>query len=205
MTTVTEAAKRIGGGLDLSALDRADLETICADPLLAQRFARKLVGLAKQVIPGREWSLEDLRDIFEAAVRGRRSDGARIVEGRYFRKRLREQCALAERYADPFALVVVSLQAEAPEGAYQSVLDAIVERLRNTDMVFPYRQRFALVLPKMRLEWLGPLVERVRELIDVGAGVDAIDTIETLVYPDPDYADTQAVLDWAEDQLRTAP
>jgi hypothetical protein len=163
------------------------------------------VELAEKIVPGRSWSVEDVRDILDAAVRGRRDPGVRIVEGRYFRKRLREQCALSERYGDPFAIVVISLLPEPQEGVYPSVLDAVVERLRRTDMVFLYRRRFALLLPRMRREALAPLVERVRELIEVGAGEAVIEEIESLVYPDPRHPDTQAVLDWAEDQLRTTP
>lgn len=49
MTTVTETAKRLGEGLDLSELEEADLATICADPLLAQRIARQLVEIAEEV------------------------------------------------------------------------------------------------------------------------------------------------------------
>jgi hypothetical protein len=80
-----------------------------------------------------------------------------------------------------------------------------VERLRKTDMVFLYKRRFALVLPRMRAESLEPLIERVRELVAVGAGEDVVEGIDALVYPDEQHAETQAVLDWAEDQLRTTP
>lgn len=205
MTTVTETAKRIGEALDLSELRDADVASICRDPLLAQRIARQIVEAAEGVVPGRRWSIEDVRDILDSAVRGSREETVRIVEGRYFRKRVREQCALADRYGDPFAVVVVALSSEPQDGLYQSVLDAIVERLRRSDMVFLYKRRFALILPRMRPESLAALVERVRELIRVGAGEDAIEGIESLVYPDPRNPDTQSVLDWAEDQLRTRP
>jgi len=205
MTTVTEIAKRIGVGLDLSEFEEADLQAICAHPALAGRFARRFADLASEVIPGRKWSVEDLRDILEAALSGPRTPGVRIVEGRYFRKRVREHCALADRYGDPFAVVVISVLPEPSDGVYDSVLDAVVERLRSTDMVFLYRRRFALLLPRMRDETLGPLVERVRELIRVAVGEEAIDDIESLVYPNPVHPDTRSVLDWAEDQLRTTP
>lgn len=205
MTTVTETAKRIGEGLDLSELDDADVATICADPLLAQRIARQIVDLAEAVVPGRRWSIEDVRDILDAAVRGRRETGVRILEGRYFRKRVREQCAISERYGDPFSVVVIALAPEPSEGVYQSVLDAVVERLRRTDMVFLYKRRVALLLPRMRSESLAPLIQRVRELIAVGVGEQVIEHIEWLVFPHRQFNDTQAVLDWAEDQLRTTP
>jgi hypothetical protein len=205
MTTVTETAKRIGDGLDLSELEEADLATICSDPLLAQRVAKQLSDLAHAVLPGRRWSIEDLRDILDAAVRRGSERGVRIIEGRYFRKRVREQCALADRYGDPFAVVIVHLGPEPHDGLYPTVLDAIAERLRATDMLFLYRRRFAIVLPRMQRDALARLIDRVRELVHATAGDGAIEAIDSLLYPTEDCGDTQAVLDWAEDQLRTTP
>jgi len=202
MTTVTEAAKRLIDGEEEDALTSGDLSRICADSLLAQRLGRRIAAAAQEIAPGRQWTLEDLRDVLEVACRGPAPDSVRVLEGRYFRKRLREQCALAERYGDPFACVVVHLSDDHDPATYESVLDAITDRLRRTDMVFLYKRRFALILPRMRAVSLGPLVERVRQLVGVGAGEEALDRVRSLVFPDPAYADTQSVLDWAEDQLR---
>lgn len=203
MTTVTEAAKRLVGTEDDEAIESGNLDRICADPVLAQRLARRIAALAHDVAPGREWSIENIRDVFEVACRGPQVDKVQVLEGRYFRKRLREQCALAERYGDPFAIVVVRLDDALDSTAlYDSVLDAITDRLRRTDMVFLYKRRFALILPRMRAVSLGPLIGRLERLVQVGAGGEVIDHVTTLVYPDPEHADTQAVLDWAEDQLR---
>jgi hypothetical protein len=200
MTTVTEAAKRLIGGDDESALREGDLARICADPVLAQRFVRRLAEAAREISPGRSWSMEDLRDVCEAAVRGPRTDGVGVFEGRYLRKRLREHCGLADRYGDPFSVVVLTF-AETPDGAtYESALDAVVERLRRTDMVFLYRRRLVLVLPRVRSGALAQLVERVAAL--VRAGTDLALAVATLSYPDPAVPDTQGVLDWIEDQLR---
>lgn len=202
MTTVTEAAKRLTGGDDEEALKSGDLERICDDPVLAQRLARRLAEAARDVAPGREWSIEDLRDVLEVACRGPQPDGVRVLEGRYFRKRLREQCALAERYGDPFACVIVRVRTQLDPSVYDSVLDAMSERLRRTDMIFLYKRRLALVLPRMRAVSLGPMIERLRKLVAVGAGEKALEDVRSLVYPDPVHPDTQSVLDWAEDQLR---
>jgi len=204
VTTVTEAAKRLIGGADEADLRAGDLEKICADPVLAQRLARRLAEAARDIAPGREWSMEDLRDVLEVAVRGPREERVRILEGRYFRKRLREQCALAERYGDPFSCVVVTLVSGEVEGRglYASVLDAITERLRSSDMVFLYRRRFALILPRMRAESLGQLVGRITELVGEAVGGPVLESVQSLSYPDPVLQDTQSVLDWAEDRLR---
>ncbi len=202
MTTVTEAAKRLIGGEEEEALKEGDLERILADPMLAQRLARRLAESAGEIAPGREWTIEDLRDVLEVACRGPRTDKVRILEGRYFRKRLREHCALADRYGDPFACVVVRIGKQLDPSVYDSVLDAMAEKLRRTDMIFLYKRRFALILPRMRAVSLGPLIERLRKLVAVGAGEQALGDVRSLVYPDPIHPDTQSVLDWAEDQLR---
>ncbi|MFW5920621.1 MAG: hypothetical protein ACOCUS_02185, partial [Polyangiales bacterium] len=156
----------------------------------------------REIAPGRDWTVEDLRDVLEVAVRGVASDRPKVLEGRYFRKRLREHGAIAERYGDPFACVVLALGPERPSQLYSSVLDAVTENLRRTDMVFLYRKRLALVLPRMRADALGPFLERVRNLVAVGAGEDSIQSLAALVYPHEEVPDTAAVLDWAEDQPR---
>ncbi len=202
MTTVTEAAKIFLTDDENAALEEGDLERICADPALAQRMARKLVALARKTMPNREWTPEDLRDVLEVAVHGTPQKAARLLEGRYFRKRLREQINLADRYGDTFAVVVLSMVEGVGQEVYSSVLDAVTERLRRTDMVFLYRRRFALVLPRMRVASLEPLLERVLALIAVGAGSQALESIHSLVYPESTIEDGTEVLDWAEDQLR---
>ena len=124
-------------------------------------------------------------------------------EGRHFRKRLREQCELAERYGDPFACVVVSLVDDVTDPVCaQSVLDAVTEGLRRTDMVFVYRRRFALILPRMRVEALTDFLDRIQKLVSFGAGESTVTSIASMVYPNARLPDTRAVLDWAEDMLR---
>ncbi len=204
MTTVTEATKRLVGGDDEADLRSGNLERICADPVLAQRLARRLAEAARDIAPGREWSMEDLRDVLEVAVRGPRDNSVRVLEGRHFRKRLREQAALAERYGDPFSCVVFTLVRGAVEGGgmYATVLDAIIERLRRSDMVFLYRRRFAMILPRMRAESLDQLVGRITELVGESHTGTVLESVQCLSYPDPVLQDTQSVLDWAEDRLR---
>ena len=131
MTTVTEATKRLVGGDDEADLRSGNLERICADPVLAQRLARRLAEAARDIAPGREWSMEDLRDVLEVAVRGPRDNSVRVLEGRHFRKRLREQAALAERYGDPFSCVVFTLVrgAEGRHRGLEGVASALGAKL----------------------------------------------------------------------------
>ena len=202
MTTVTEVVKPVLDEEDETAIAKGDLQRLCANPHLAQRFARLLAKAAQGVSPGREWTPEDLRDVLEVAVHGTGQESARVLEGRYFRKRLREQLNLADRYGDSFAVVVITMAPGVSEGVYASVLDAVTERLRRTDMIFLYRRRFALVLPRMRPAALEPLIDRVRELVAIGAGDATLERIDSLCYPTDEIAEGSDVLDWAEDQLR---
>lgn len=202
MTTVTEAAKRLG--LDPHSLDQADLALIKSDPALAQQFARRLAGIAKDLSPHAAWSLEDLRDVLEVAIQGTQ-ESSRIVEGRYLRKRVREQVAYADRYGESFALVVVRLAPEPTPGLYAGAAQQVVEKLRRSDMITVYRRRIAMLLPRMRREALDPLVARVRARLDADAGRRVVEDVEHLVYPADQQGDTQSVLDWLEDQLRVDP
>lgn len=200
MTTVTEAAKRLGD--DLQALEGADLAAIKSDPVLAQQLARRLAGLARHLLPSVTLSVEDLRDVLDVAVQGQRGDGSRIVEGRYLRKRVREMCAYADRYGESFAVVVLRLAPEPAPGLYPQVVERLVEKLRRSDLATVYRRRVAMLLPRMQPEAIGPLLVRVSERLDEAARCPVVRGHEWLVYPSSGYDDTQAVLDWLEDQLR---
>ena len=200
MTTVTEAAKRLG--LDPHSLEKAELDDLRRDPVLAQQFARRLAAIARDLLPGHTPSVEDLRDILEVAVQGARA-GDRIVEGRYLRKRVREQCAYAERYGESFAMVVLQLVPEPEPGVYVMAMEGVVEKLRRSDMATVYRRRVAMLLPRITPDALAPLVHRVRQRLDLSAGMPVVEGTTSLIYPSTDHRETQSVLDWLEDALRT--
>lgn len=200
MTTVTEAAKRLG--IDLHPLEQAELATLKDDTVLAQQFARRLLLSAKEIAPNAEWSVEDLLDVVEAAVHGRIPDQDRVVEGRYLRKRVRELCAYAERYGEPFAMVVLKLSREPREGLYGSMAEPIVAKLRKTDMITAYKRRFAVLLPRMAKEALPSLSARLSAVADDLAGMRVVESAAATMFPVPDLDETQLILDWLEDQLR---
>jgi hypothetical protein len=200
MTTITEAAKRVGS--EVPTLERASIAVLKRDPVLAQQFARRLCALASQVAPVAEFSIEDLRDVLDLAVGVERADEPRIVEGRYLRKRLREQCAFADRYGESFALVVLKLAPEPSPGLYARTMENVVAKLRRSDRVTVYRRRVVILFPRVRHSSLGPLIGRVRDELEGAAGRAVVVASEHLVYPSDAHRDTQAVLDWLEDALR---
>jgi hypothetical protein len=202
MTTVTEAGKRLDSDEDADAIQDGDLQRVCADRQLARRFARRLTEVARELAPARNWSVEDLRDVFEVAVRGPLHERAQVLEGGQFRARLRDHGNIAQRYGEPLACIVLFLEEARGSAVYSSVLDAVTENLRSSDMVFLYKRRLALLLPRMRAEGVEPFVERVRELLAVGPGEDAMSDVTAIAYPHEDVPHFGVVLEWAEDQLR---
>ena len=205
MTTVTEATRHVLDEAAQRALSEGDLEGICASPEVASRFAQQLAAAARELSPGRPWTPEDLREVLEVAVQDVAQGAARILQGRYFRARLKEHTDLADRYGDEFSVVVISVSREVHTGDYSSVLDAVTERLRRTDMVFLYRRRFAIILPRLGERTLVSMLERIQALVAVGAGAKAIERIAGGTYPSSRFKDARGILDWSEDQLRDQP
>ncbi|NMC69066.1 MAG: hypothetical protein GYA57_03240 [Myxococcales bacterium] len=194
------------------ALGRADSQQLLVLPLMsytaittdremATSFVRQLLQAASKMIPTREWSAQDLRDILGFVLEGG-VDPVPTLEGRYLRKRLKEQLARAERYSEPFSLMFVSLGENADAIHHQGLVDLLMERLRRSDMVFLYRRRVAIILPHTNEKAAEGLIARIRTLAAATIPPDV--AIETLVrtYPSAEFSHPAEVLDWAEDQLR---
>jgi hypothetical protein len=199
MTTVTEAAKRLG--IDQHPLEQADIEMLKNDAVLAQQFARRLLLDAKNLAPNAAWSMEELLAVMEAAVHGRIPATDRVVEGRYLRKRVRELCAISERFGDPFAMVVLKLGREPREGVYGGMAEPLVAKLRQGDMVTAYRRRLAVLLPSIEPSALPTVALRIRRVAEDLAGPVVEMTAQTM-FPTSELTETQSILDWLEDQLR---
>lgn len=200
MTTVTEAAKHLG--IDLHPLDEANLAALKEDPALAQQLGRRLLVAARELAPEANWTLEALIEVLENAAHGRIADVDRVVEGRHLRKRVRELCGYAERYQEPFALVVLKLTAEPEEGIYARAARSIVEALRRTDMVTVYRRRLAILLPNMEQRGLVELTGRVSDATNAAVGARVVASSASFAFNPGNANEPQPILDWLEDQLR---
>jgi GGDEF domain-containing protein len=174
---------------------------VTSDREMASSFVRQLLQAAGKMIPTREWSTQDLRDILTFVLEGG-VDPVPMLEGRYLRKRLKEQLARAERYQEPFSLMFVGLSENADSIHHQSLIDLLMERLRRSDMVFLYRRKAAIILPHTNDKAAEGLIARIRSLAT--ATIPPEIQMETLIrtYPSSDFAHPADVLDWAEDQLR---
>jgi GGDEF domain-containing protein len=194
------------------ALGKADSQQVLVLPLMsytavtsdremASGFVRQLLQAAAKMIPTREWSVQDLRDMLTYVIEGG-VDPVPMLEGRYLRKRLKEQLARAERYKEPFSLMFIGVGENADQIHHQSLVDLLGERLRRSDMVFLYRRKAAVILPHTNEKAAEGLIARMRSLATATIPPDV--QIEVLVrtYPHTDFPHPADVLDWAEDQLR---
>jgi hypothetical protein len=166
---------------------------------MAGSFSRYLLAAAAKMVP-RQWSVQDLSDVLNFVLEGGETP-VQFIEGRYLRKRIREQIARAERYKEPFAMMVLALSDEMDAIGNESLVDLLTERLRRSDMVFLYRHRVAIILPHTPFGVLEKLQERITKLAHATLGLRQI-RFAVAAYPDEKFESPERVLDWVEDQLR---
>ena len=166
---------------------------------MAGSFSRYLLAAAAKMVP-RQWSVQDLSDVLTFVLEGGETP-VQFIEGRYLRKRVREQIARAERYKEPFALMVLGLPGGGTLDVDEGLADLLTERLRRSDMVFLYRHRVAIILPHTPFGVLEKLEERIAKLASATLGMQGL-SFTVAAYPSDMFESPEGVLDWVEDQLR---
>jgi hypothetical protein len=179
-----------------------DFESISKEQKSAERFVRRLLDAAALLVPDREWTEEDLREIIELAGASA-TDAVPVLSARQYRKRLREEATRADRYKQTFSTMIVRLAEKGEDEDYASVLDALIERLRKTDLVFLYKRHVAILLPHTGAPVLITLVGRIRALIAAVASVDADEIgIASCSYPSREMPSAETLLVWADGNLK---
>jgi hypothetical protein len=178
-----------------------DYEGVSQDRQSAERFLRRLIDAATLLVPDREWSPEDLREVIEFASSGA-TQSVPVLSARQYRKRLKEETARSDRYKQTFSTMIVRMTGGSPDDDHATVLDALIERLRKTDMVFLYKRHVAILLPHTGQPVLQTLVDRIRALI---AAVSATELeqilIEATSYPSREFESADALLKWVDARL----
>jgi len=168
---------------------------------MAGSFLRYLLHAASKMVP-RQWTAQDLQDILTFVIEGGESP-VQFIEGRYLRKRIQDQIVRAERYHEPFSLIVIKSKDELNNETYEVMVDLLGERLRKSDMVFLYKRKIAILLPHTPGSALEKLIEIIQKLSQV---TDALKNVElgfsTAYYPSQAFATPYEILDWIEDELR---
>jgi hypothetical protein len=179
-----------------------DYESISKDHKSAERFVRRLLDAATVLVPDHEWAEDDLREVIDFATTSA-TEVIPVLSARQYRKRLREEAARADRYKQTFSTMIVRLADKGEDEDYASVLDALIERLRKTDLVFLYKRHVAILLPHTGAPVLNTLVGRIRALIAAVSSVDADQIgIVSLSYPSREMSSSEALFAWAETHLK---
>lgn len=168
---------------------------------MAQAFMTVLLRTAASIVPEKDWSVDDLISVLNTATAGQ-GRTATLIEGRYLRRSLRDHMNRADRYHEVFTVMVLGLDADGKEALIQTVVDALFERLRKSDMVFLYKRRVVILLPHATRESARILFDRLTSLINKVVGADVALKIESRTYPSDDIDSQDDLLDWVEERLR---
>ncbi len=170
---------------------------------MAAAFVSEVLRSAQQLIPDRELTAEDVFSIFQRALFDDRERSITLVSGRHLRSRISEQISRAKRYNEPFSMVALNLDhVTAPED-YDSIVDTLRERMRQTDLIFLFKHRIVLLLPHTEKASCQILEGRIHQLLK--SCLQDLPEVETscMTYPDSGIEKGMEVLDWAENQLRS--
>lgn len=168
---------------------------------IAGSFLRYLLSAASKMIP-RQWTAQDLQDILSFVIEGGESP-VQFIEGRYLRRRIQEQIVRAERYHEPFSLMVLKPEEQPDQETYAGLVDLLTERLRRSDMVFLYKRKVAIVLPHTPGTVLERLIDRINKLSAASESLKNIKlNFANAYYPSDAFTTPYEILDWVEDELR---
>lgn len=196
-TTVTRAA----GKKDPSEHPVMSYTAVTGYKPMAEALVNRLIAHARTLVQDHDLTAADLIRICQVAL-DEATEGGHVIEGRHLRSRINEQLSRAERYKEPFSLLVINLTADLDEAAHDSLVDALIERMRETDMLFAFKSKIVLLLPHTPKSGATHLVDRVQALLEGACASGPKISCRSLTFPDPAFSRRAEVLDWTEDQLR---
>ena len=169
---------------------------------MAEAFVEELVRAARIIIPERSISAEDIVKICQLALQDKPDRSITMVGGRHLRARITDQVSRANRYKEPFSIVILNVANLTDREDYDSIVDTLRERMRQTDLIFLFKYRIALLLPHTEEAACVMLVGRILELLK-SCLVDMPEVnAASMTYPHPEIKLAGDVLDWTENQLR---
>ena len=170
---------------------------------MAEAFVNEVLRNAQQLIPDHTLTAEELLNIFQTALNSQTDLSVTMVSGRHLRARISEQVSRAKRYSEPFSLLVLNLDPIDNTEDYESIVDTLRERMRQTDLIFLFKHRIVLLLPHTSSAPCEMLLERIQQLLNTC--IDAVPQIHIshLTFPDGAIDGSMDVLDWVENKLRT--
>ncbi len=201
-TSSTTVVTKLTGDKDSKVQPAMSYTAVTSHKEMADAFVREVLRLGQKIIPDHELTIEDLMSICHMAL-DRREAGIVMMEGRHLRGRVAEQISRADRYDEPFSLLVLKLEELPDKAAYESVVETLCERMRKTDLMFMFKHRIVLILPHTPRKPRRMLEERIKCLLEAAFKEDRKIDIGGLTYPDPSLGKKSSILDWVEDHLRS--
>ena len=170
---------------------------------MAEAFVMEVLRNAQSIIPDHHLSAEELITIFQLALNTQTDRSITMVSGRHLRARITEQVSRAQRYQEPFSLLVLNLDHVRAEEDYDAIVDTLRERMRQTDLIFLFKHRIVLLLPHTNVKPCKILQGRIEQLLK--ECLDTLPDIATshLTFPNTSMKNAMEVLDWAENRLRS--
>jgi hypothetical protein len=169
---------------------------------MAEAFMSELIRIGNRIMPDHSLTVTDLFTICHVAL-DKVEKGVVMLEGRHLRARIGEQISRADRYKEPFSLLILKFDESVNTTAYDALVDTLCERMRKTDLMFLFKSRVVLLLPHTIAPACLSLSKRIRELLSNSSTIDSEIDFAMLTYPSPKIRRATQVLDWAEDHLRT--
>jgi len=186
-------------GVDLPMMSYT---AVSSHPAMAEAFVNQIIRLANQMVSDHELTALELMKICQFSL-SRRESSRSVEQGRHLRRRIKEQISRADRYREPFSMIAFRLDNVGPQSEYDSIVDTIFERVRQTDLIFLFKTRVLLILPHTVKESRDVLRKRIYQLLETTLAEHAVIEYDEMTYPDPRFKKGTEVLDWSEDQLRT--
>lgn len=169
---------------------------------MAEAFVNEILKISQHIIPDHTLVAEDLMNIFQLALDTRNDRSITMVSGRHLRARISEQVSRAQRYHEPFSLLVLNLDGVTEPEDYEAIVDTLRERMRQIDLIFLFKSRIVLLLPHTSVEPCKILLERIQLLLRECSDTIPQITISHLTFPIESMTNDMDVLDWVENRLR---
>lgn len=177
--------------------------TVTSHQAMAEAFVNEILRNSQHLIPDHTLTAEELMAIFRLALDTNNDRSITMVSGRHLRARIAEQVSRAQRYREPFSLLVLNLDGVTDTEDYEAIVDTLRERMRQTDLIFLFKYRIVLLLPHTSMEPCKILLERIQLLLKECSDTIPQITIGHLTFPNPSINNAMEVLDWVENILRS--
>lgn len=170
--------------------------------VMAEAFVSELLRAANNIIPDHTLNIHDLLHICQLSLRKATDDAITMVGGRHLRSRIADQVSRANRYEEPFSLVILNLNEVNQQEDYDAIVDTLKERMRQTDLIFLFKSRIALMLPHTDKPACDLLISRILELVKKCLIQGPRLTANSITYPHQTLHSVDEILDWTENCLR---